>query len=143
MKFWRFRFLWMLSLLSALLCGCAAGSGGGEQDKLTKTEEDIVISHVRRFMNRARKIKLTDAERQVVQTVRPSLSVYYTGHKTGQLSIRWSLPNYRSLLLQRSGNLLSSERADWTVRIISDKASGKIPSNFYGAHGEDISLPPL
>ena len=56
--------------------------------------------------------------------------------------MRWNLPNYRVLMLQRSGKLLSDNRADWTIRLITDQASGKIPKNFYGANGEDISLPP-
>ena len=128
--------------LSTLFCGCAGGSGDPEKNRLSPTEEQIVISHVRRFVQQSRKIRLNESERRVIQTTEPSLHVRYTGYKTGRLSIRWALPGYRVLLLQRSGNLLSSEKADWAVRIISDQTSGKIPSNFYGAHGEDISLPP-
>ncbi|MBO4631634.1 MAG: hypothetical protein J5858_06900 [Lentisphaeria bacterium] len=130
-------------LAGLLLCGCSSSESGiTEKDRLSPTEEEIVISHVRRFVKRAKKMNLTEAERELIQTVKPSMYVKYTGSKTGRLSLRWKLPNSRILLLQRSGNLLSSERADWTVRIISDKTGGKIPENFYGAHGEDISLPP-
>ena len=129
--------------LSALLCGCAGGSDDPEKNRLTSTEEQIVIAHVRRFVQQSRKIRLSESERRIIQTAAPTLHIHYTGYKAGRLSIRWALPGYRVLLLQRSGNLLSSEKADWAVRIISDQASGKIPSNFYGSHGEDISLPPL
>lgn len=132
----------LVSCLSAVLCGCAGNSADEEKKRLTPTEEQIVISHVRRFVLRSRKIRLNEKERRIIETVNPLLGVYYTGFKTGRLSIRWALPGYRVLLLQRSGNLLSSEKADWTARIISDQSSGKIPGNFYGAHGEDISLPP-
>ena len=132
----------LIAGLSALLYGCAGGSGDPEKNRLTPTEEQIVISHVRRFVQQSRKIRLSENERRIIQTANPSLSIHYTGYKAGRLSIRWALPGYRVLLLQRSGHLLSSEKADWTVRIISDRTSGKIPSNFYGAHGEDISLPP-
>ena len=127
--------------LSAVLCGCT-GSGNPQNSQLTPTEEEIVIAHVRRFLKESPKIKLSASERKLVQTVKPAFHVHYTGYKSGRLSIRWALPNYRVLLLQRSGNLLSSEKADWAVRIITDQTSGKIPSNFFGAHGEDISLPP-
>ena len=140
MKFLHLNFLFLL--LAGVLCGCAGDSVITEKDKLTDTEKEIVVSHVRRFISKAKKMHLTPAERQLIQTVPPSMHIHYTGHKAGQLSIRWQLPNYRLLLLHRSGNLLSSERADWSVRIISDQASGKIPKNFYGARGEDISLPP-
>ena len=129
-------------LAGLLLCGCAGESGIAENDRLTPTEEEIVISHVRRFVARAKKMNLTEAERALIQTDKPAMRVHYISSKTGRLSLRWKLPNHRILLLQRSGNLLSSERADWTVRIISDQTGGKIPENFYGAHGEDISLPP-
>ncbi len=133
----------LLLLLAGIFCGCVSDESGiEEKDKLTDLEKEIVISHVRRFVLRAKKIKLNEAERQRIQKDTPVMHINYTGYKTGHLSIRWKLPNYRLLLLQRSGNLLSSERADWIVRIISDQASGKIPQNFYGAHGEDISLPP-
>ena len=140
MKFVRLQVLYLF--LAGLLCSCASDSMITEKDHLTDTEKEIVVSHVRRFISKAKKMHLTPAERQMIQTVPPSMHIHYTGHKSGQLSIRWQLPNYRLLLLHRSGNLLSSERADWTVRIISDQASGKIPKNFYGARGEDISLPP-
>ena len=141
-----YRSLIFLVISSLLLCGCAGDSdlpADAEKNRLTPTEEQIVISHVRRFVQRSGKIRLNANERRIIQTAEPSLHIHYTGYKTGRLSIRWALPGYRVLLLQRSGNLLSSEKADWAVRIISDQASGKIPSNFYGAHGEDISLPPL
>ena len=127
--------------LAVILCGCA-GHNDPEKNRLTPTEEEIVIAHVRRFLKESPKIKLSASERRLIQTVKPTFHVYYTGYKTGRLSIRWALPNYRVLLLQRSGNLLSSEKADWAVRIITDQTSGKIPANFFGAHGEDISLPP-
>lgn len=135
----------LITWLSAMLCGCAGNSeqtGNSEKNRLTPTEEQVVISHVRRFVLRSKKIRLKENERRVIQTAEPSLSIRYTGYKTGRLSIRWTLPGYRILLLQRSGHLLSSDKGDWAVRIISDQTSGKIPSNFYGAHGEDISLPP-
>ena len=135
-------FFWFSLLAGLLLCGCAGESGITEKDQLSSVEEEIVIVHVRRFVMRSKKMNLTEADRQTIQKEKPSMYVHYTGPKTGRLSLRWKLPNYRILILKRSGNLLSSERADWTVRIISDKSSGKIPENFYGAHGEDISLPP-
>ena len=140
MKFLHLSILYLFA--AGLLCGCAGDALITDKDRLTENEKAIVVSHVRRFISKAKKIHLTNEERQMVRTVPPAMHIHYTGHKSGQLSIRWQLPNYRLLLLHRSGNLLSSERADWTVRIISDQASGKIPKNFYGARGEDISLPP-
>ena len=123
-------------------CGCAAESAGfSENDRLTKEETDAVIAHVRRFVLRARRLNLTPAEAEVVRTAQPQVSVRYTGPKTGRLSLHWSLPNYRTLLVQRSGQLLSSGRADWTARVITGKVSDKLPDNFFGAHGEDVSLP--
>lgn len=132
----------LIACFSAILCGCAGNSVDTDKNRLTPTEEQIVISHVRRFVLRSRKIRLNEKERSIIQSTDPVISVRYTDSKTGRLSVRWPLPGYRIILLQRTGNLLSSEKADWTVRIITDQTSGKIPSNFYGAHGEDISLPP-
>ena len=134
----------LIACFSAILCGsgCAGNSVDADKNRLTPTEEQIVISHVRRFVLRSRKIRLNEKERRIIQSTDPVISVRYTDSKTGRLSVRWPLPGYRIILLQRTGNLLSSEKADWTVRIITDQTSGKIPSNFYGAHGEDISLPP-
>ena len=134
----------LLSLfLTALVSGCSGRrSGNPEDNRLTPTEEEIVIAHVRRFLNDSPKIKLSTAERNLIKTVRPEFYIHYTGYKSGRLSIRWTLPNYRLLLLQRTGNFLSSEKADWAVRIITDQTSGKIPPGFFGARGEDVSLPP-
>ena len=128
--------------LAAILCGCTGRSAKPDDNHLTATEEEIVIAHVRRFLNESPKIKLSAAERKLIQTTRPNFHVHYTGYKSGRLSIRWALPGYRVLLLQRSGNFLSSEKAYWAVRIITDQTSGKIPPNFFGSHGEDVSLPP-
>lgn len=128
--------------LTVIVGGCTGRPANPDDNRLTATEEEIVIAHVRRFLKESTKIKLSPAERNLIQTVKPDFHVQYTGYKTGRLSIRWTLPNYRVLLLQRSGRLLSSEKAYWAVRIISDQTSGKIPSNFFGAHGEDVSLPP-
>lgn len=132
----------LIACFSAILCGCAGNSVDKDKNRLTPTEEQVVISHVRRFVLRSRKIRLNEKERSIIQSTDPLIGVRYTDSKTGRLSVRWPLPGYRIILLQRTGNLLSSEKADWTVRIITDQTSGKIPSNFYGAHGEDISLPP-
>ena len=128
--------------LTVIVGGCTGRPANPDDNRLTATEEEIVIAHVRRFLKESTKIKLSPAERKLIQTVKPGFHVQYTGYKTGRLSIRWTLPNYRVLLLQRSGRLLSSEKAYWAVRIISDQTSGKIPSYFFGAHGEDVSLPP-
>ena len=128
--------------LAVIVGGCTGRPANPDDNRLTATEEEIVIAHVRRFLKESKKIKLSPAERELIRNVKPDFHVQYTGYKTGRLSIRWALPNYRVLLLQRSGRLLSSEKAYWAVRIISDQTSGKIPSNFFGAHGEDVSLPP-
>ena len=128
--------------MSALLCSCSADYEISQKARLTPAEEDAVTAHVRRFISKARKLKITEEERSLIQTGKPDFHVRYTGYKEGHLTVRWNLPNYRVLMLQRSGKLLSDNRADWTIRLITDQASGKIPKNFYGANGEDISLPP-
>lgn len=138
-----FRLPVFVLFLAGMFCGCVSEEYEfNEKDQLSDLEKEIVVSHVRRFVLQAKKIRLTEADRQRIRSEEPVLHIRYSGYKSGQLSVRWQLPNYRLLLLQRSGNLLSSERADWIVRVISDQASGKIPKNFYGANGEDISLPP-
>lgn len=128
--------------MSALLCSCSADYEITREDHLTPAEEDAVTAHVRRFVSKARKLNITEEERALIQTGKPDFHVRYTGYKEAHLTVRWNLPNYRVLMLQRSGKLLSGSRADWTIRLITDQASGKIPKNFYGANGEDISLPP-
>ena len=142
MKFWKLQLFGLLLAGIAVCSGCASGGQGlSESDRLTKEETDAVVAHVRRFILRSRKFNLTPAEKEVVRTVEPQVGVRYTGPKSGRLSLHWSLPNYRTLLVQRSGQLLSSGGADWTARIITGQVSDKLPDNFFGAHGEDISLP--
>lgn len=142
MKFWKLQLLGLLLAGITVCFGCAAETAGiTESDRLTKKETDAVIAHVRKFLLRARKLNLSPAEAEIIRTVEPQVGVYYTGPKTGRLSLHWSLPNYRTLLVQRSGQLLSSGRADWTARVITGQVSDKLPDNFFGAHGEDVSLP--
>ena len=141
MKFWKS--LMAVLFLTVFCFGCATGSSEGgisERDRLTKAETDAVIAHVRHFLLRSRNFNLTPAEKETIRTVEPQVGIRYTGPKTGRLSLHWSLPNYRTLLVQRSGQLLSSGKADWTARLITGKSSDRLPDNFFGAHGEDISL---
>ncbi len=130
-------------LLAALLCSCSREYIFAEKDRLTPQEEEAVIVYVRKFLRHDKKIKLTPEERSIIQDQKPDFAIQYRGYKEGLLSIRWKLPNYRVLLLQRTGKLLAEERADWVIRIISDTASGKLPKDSFGSQGEDLSLPPL
>ncbi|MBQ9338070.1 MAG: hypothetical protein IJS14_12320 [Lentisphaeria bacterium] len=140
MKFWKSSIL--ILFLAGFFCGCATGDAViSDKDRLTPEETDAVIAHVRNFVVRSRKLRLTPAEMEIVRKVKPQVGVRYTGPKKGRLSIHWSLPNYRTLLVQRSGDLLSSSKADWTTRVITGTSSDKVPDNFFGAHGEDVSLP--
>lgn len=134
---------YLFCLSSVLLCSCSHEYVPTEKDRLTPQEEEVIITHVRGFILRSKKIGLSLEERSLIQDKKPELVVHYKGYKEGELFIRWSLPNYRTLLLKRNGKLLSNARADWVIRIISDTASGKLPKNYFGAKGEELSLPPL
>lgn len=135
--------LCLCCLLAALFCSCSQDYVFSEKDRLTPQEEDAVVAYVRGFIRHNKKIKLSKEELSIVQTQKPDFVVHYRGPKEGQLSIRWHLPNYRVLLLQRTGKLLSEDRADWIIRLITDNATGKLPKDSFGAQGEELSLPPL
>ena len=139
----RYSFRWLLPVLTGLLlCGCAGSGELSQRDRLTPDEEKRLVEQIRDYMIRSKKYKLSSADQEVIRNRPPELHITYEGHKTGWISVRWSLPNYRILLLQRSGYLPTFRPSEWVVRIIADQASGKIPKHFFGAHGEDISLPP-
>lgn len=139
----RYSFRWLLPVLtSLLLCGCAGSGELSERDRLTPDEEKRLVEQIRDYIVRSKKYKLSPADREVIRNRPPELHITYESRKTGWISVRWVLPNYRILLLQRSGYLLSFHPSEWVVRIIADQASGKIPRHFFGANGEDISLPP-
>ena len=106
----------MILIFLGLFCGCSSGLSGSSQ--LSKNEQDAVISHIRSFIRRS-KVKLTPAERAYVMTHDPIFNVSYTGYKEGALTVRWAFTRQRNLIVTRSGRLLSSDRADWTVALIS------------------------
>ena len=136
-------FRWLLPVLTGLLlCGCAGSGELTQRDRLTPEEEKRLVERIRDFLVRSKRFKLTAADREVIRNRPPELHVTYEEHKTGKIAVRWVLPDYRILLLQRQGYLLSFHPSEWVVRIIADQASGQIPKHFFGAHGEDISLPP-
>lgn len=138
-KLQRFPVCLILLILLSVLCSCAGGRSTVEA--LTEAEKDAVTAHIRKFVSRARTLGLSRAELRIIQTQKPKFSIHYDGYKRGFMSVRWQLPAYRALILQRTGNLIGNNRSDWMIRLISDKTSGKIPSHFFGANGEDISLP--
>lgn len=135
--------LFLCCLLATLFCSCSKDYEFSEKDRLSPQEEDAVVAYVRGFIRHNKKIKLSREELDIVMTRKPDFAVNYSGPKQGQLSIRWSLPNYRVILLQRTGKLLSEDRADWIIRLITDNATGKLPKDSFGAQGEELSLPPL
>ena len=136
-------FRWLLPILGGLLlCGCAGSGELTERDRLTPDEEKRQVEQIREYFVRSRQFNLTEADREQIRKNQPDVHVKYDGYKNGWLSVRWSLPNYRVLLLQRQGDLRTFRPSTCVVRIISDQASGKIPKHFFGANGEDISLPP-
>ena len=129
-------------LFAVFLCGCAGSDHLSESGKLSKEEQAAVISHIRTFVARS-KIKLTPAELAYMKTHEPIFTVSYTGYKEGALTVRWAFPRQRNLIVTRSGRLLSSDRADWTVRVTTDKSTQLVPQDFFGANGEELALPPL
>lgn len=132
----------MLFIVGTLFTGtlsCARVSG--QVTPLSDAEKDAITAHIRNFLGKAKSLRLTPAQLNVINSQKPKYSIYYTGYKRGHMSVRWQLPAYKTLILQRSGDLLGNIRSDWTVRLINDRTSGKLPSNFFGAKGEDISLP--
>ncbi|MBO7127834.1 hypothetical protein J6W78_09890, partial [bacterium] len=61
----------LITCLSAMLCGCVGDSDlppDAEKNRLTPTEEQIVVSHVRRFVQQSRKIRLNANERRIIRT---------------------------------------------------------------------------
>ena len=132
-------FLLLPVLAGLIFCGCAGDSGQlTERDRLTPDEEKELAEQVRTFLLRSKRFNLDAADREQIRLKAPEIHVRYTGHKTGQIAVRWTLPRYRILLLQRSGNLISSRRSDWLVRIIADKASGSLPRPPDNGNGRDI-----
>lgn len=112
-----------------------------KSDELTPAEQEALITYVRGFLNNNKKLKLTPDEKRIIMTTKPVIHLIYSGPKRGRLTLRWNISDGRLLILQRSGNLLSNEKGDWRLRLIKDNTVKNIPANFFGAHGEDISLP--
>ena len=138
----RMRRVFLGLLFAVFLCGCAGSGNLSESNQLSKEEQAAVISHIRTFIARS-KVKLTPAEVAYMKTHEPVFTVSYTGYKEGALTVRWAFPRQRNLVVTRSGMLLSNSKADWTVRVTTDKSTQLVPQNFYGAHGEELALPPL
>ena len=142
------KYVWILICFTCclLMCSCKSSDDGvyvySDSDKISRAEEDAIVAHVRKFLLRNRRLKLSSADRDIIKNTRPNFNIRYTGKKEGVLILRWKLDRIRILLLQRTGNLLTDTRADWMIRVISDKTQGQLPANFYGAKGEDVSLPP-
>ena len=132
-------FLLLPVLAGLIFCGCAGGSGKlTERDWLTPDEEKKLTEQVRTLLLRSKRFNLDAVDREHIRATPPELHVRYTGHKSGQITVRWTLPRYRVLLLQHSGYLIPSRSSDWLVRIISDKATGSLPRPPDEGNGRDI-----
>lgn len=133
-------------LLTCLLCFCGGCASSvyyaSESDRLTPEEQNAVVDHIRTFIRRSR-LRVTPAEKAYIMNHAPKFLVDYTGYKEGALSVCWQLPRGKNLIVNRTGKLLSNERADWSMRLIVDKSSQLLPEGFYGSQGEELALPPL
>lgn len=143
-----------------LLTSCISDSSGiyifQESDALTEEEKEGIIAHIRQFIDKAqykrldpknpkhyKGFRLSSAERRFIRNAPPIFKVHYTGRKRGELIVRWNFPNHRSIIIKRVGYLLSVGKNDWNVRVMTDRATGTIPGNYFGAKGEDIRrIPP-
>lgn len=143
-----------------LLTACVSSSDSvyifKPSDALTEEEKEGIIAHVRQFVEHSqyrkfdtknakhyKGFRLSNAERKFIRNAPPVFKVHYTGKKTGELLVRWNFPNHRSFIAKRTGYLLSVGKNDWNVRVMTDRATGRIPPNYFGAKGEDIRrIPP-
>ena len=126
--------------LGGVLCSCTGNSAGPVQP-LTEAEKDAITAHIRKFLAKNKSLRLSQRESQIIQTTKPKYTLHYNGYKRGFMYVRWQLPAQRALILQRTGNLMGNARSDWMIRLINDRTKRQIPSHFFGANGEDISLP--
>ena len=130
----------MLILLAGVLSSCATGSGSVQP--LTDAEKDALTAHIRKFISRAKTLRLSPQEMQIIQNTKPKYTIHYEGYKRGFMYVRWQLPAQRALILQRTGNLMGNTRSDWMIRLIKDKTDRRIPEHVLEANREAFSTTP-
>lgn len=142
MNFLRFCFLMTcVSTMTFLFCSCGTGGDVPEADMLTPEETSLVVTHIRNVIVKAKNLKLSDADRALVKDTEPRVKVHCTGHKSGKMTVKWSLENSRAVVVMVEGELLD-EKPNMRVKILDDISSKSLPDGAFGTHGEEIALPP-
>ena len=128
-----------VSLIPMITTACRSGIYVySPSDAITEDEKQAIIAYIKHFVAKSN-LSLSRAERNFVRNTDPVFKVHYTGYKRGDLTVRWTFPNYRSIILKRKGHLLFDGKIHWDVRIITDMATPTIPRSMFGAKGEDIT----
>ena len=137
------RCVFLCTALFLILAGTlsCAGTSSGKIHALTDAEKDAITAHIRKFLAKNKTLRLSGEEFRIIQNTKPKYTIHYDGYKRGFMYVRWQLPAQRAIILQRTGNLMGNTRSDWMIRLVNDKTKRQIPSHFFGANGEDISLP--
>ena len=95
------------------------------EDKLVDKEKFALIDYVRGFVLSSKRLKLTPAERKVIESTDPIIRIHYTAPKTGKMHMSWDLPRERHLLAFCQGPLLTSQNpSDWKITVVTGKRSG-------------------
>jgi len=113
MKFRLFPATVVLAL--GFLCGCGGPTmtfNNQTYHVLTKDEEQVLV-HKARMLLLAPSKALTKEEVHFVQTKEPKVDIHYTGDRTGEAKVIWTMP--KKIITMHFGEKLLTDSMGWSL----------------------------
>lgn len=101
-------------LISVILCSCNTSDNLSDPNAISDQEKAEMVNFARYSLNQTKKI-ITDEEKALIMQKAPDIKEYYTGYKTGRMSMSWELPNKRVNIVA-TGRLLS-DTMGWELAV--------------------------
>jgi hypothetical protein len=91
---------------------------------LTGDEMKALVENARKFTVSARKLRITEAERDIVRRKDPKIHESYSSDKEGRVALEWGFSEGKYLIVTVEGDLLGADKR-WSVRIFrADSGTG-------------------
>ena len=101
-------------LMPLILCSCSTGDNISDPNSISDKERVDKVNFARYALNESKKI-LTEEDRALITKNEPEIKEYYTGYKTGRMSMSWQLPSKKVTIIA-TGRLLS-DTMNWQLSI--------------------------
>lgn len=103
-----------------IFSGCSSSDdpyATNQKYALNRKETDFLVNYVRKFLSKAKNLKLTEEEKAYIASHEPNIKEAYTASKEGNMEISWELET-RRIKAEATGPLTVPHKCQWEVALV-------------------------